>query len=47
MYMNPKFFFEIAFGKGEIFEGEPVLATLAQLVSLVKGVVEPFIPLLT
>jgi hypothetical protein len=46
MGMNPQFAFHIAFGQGEIFERNPVLPALTQLVSFVKGVVEPFKPLL-
>ncbi|OFW57589.1 MAG: hypothetical protein A2133_03400 [Actinobacteria bacterium RBG_16_64_13] len=43
----PDFTFEIAFGEGEIVEGEPLIPTLAQFVGLIEGVVEPFRPLLS
>ena len=44
---NPQFAFEIAFGEGEIFKGEPILPTLAQLTNLVERSINPFRPLLS
>lgn len=44
--MNPQFTFEVAFGEGEVLEGEPIIPALHQFVSLVKATVEPFRPLL-
>src|SRR5437764_1064458 len=35
MYMHPQFTFGVAFAKGEIFESEPIIATLHQLSGLV------------
>jgi len=40
--MNTKPVLEIAFAKGQVVDGEPVLPTLAQLAQLVEGTVEPF-----
>lgn len=36
---NPKFTFEVAFGEGQIVDGEPVVATLHQFVQLVERIV--------
>jgi hypothetical protein len=41
-----KFTFGVAFGEGEVVQGEPLIPTLHQLVNLVEGLVEPFLPLL-
>lgn len=38
--------YEIAFGKPEVVEGEPVLPFLHQLTSLVEGIVGQFVPFL-
>ena len=44
MAMKPKteITFEIAFGEGQIFDGEPVVETLTQLIDLVERVVGIF-----
>ncbi len=44
--MHPKFTLEIAFGEGKIVQGEPIIPTLQNYIDLVKGVIEPFRPLL-
>jgi len=46
MHENPQFTFHVAFGEGEIVQGEPLIPTLHQLVNFVEGVIEPFLPLL-
>ena len=45
MEMNPKFAFEIAFGEGEVVQGEAVFPTLSQLGQFVEGFIELFPPL--
>lgn len=42
--MNPQFTFEIAFGEGEIVQGEPVLPTLHQVVNFVEKTIDIFAP---
>ncbi len=46
MHENFHVAFEIAFGEPEIVEGEPVLPLLHQLVGLVDGIVNLFVPFL-
>ncbi len=43
MEMQHEFSFEVAFGKGEMLEGEPVLPTLHQFSNAVDGVVDAFL----
>jgi hypothetical protein len=43
---NTQFAFEVAFGEGEVVQGEPLIPTLHQLVEFVEGLMEPFLPLL-
>jgi hypothetical protein len=45
VYENTQFAFEVAFGEGEVVEGEPVFPTLSQLGQFVEGFVELFPPL--
>jgi hypothetical protein len=42
MHNNPQFTFEVAFGEGEIVQGEPLVPTLHQLAQFIEGFVEPF-----
>ncbi len=42
MEMDIEFAFEVAFGQGEILEGEPIIPTLHQLTDMVQGIVESF-----
>ena len=44
---DPQFRFHIAFGEGDIIEGQPIQPTLTQFLDLVKGILEPFGPLLS
>lgn len=48
---DPKYYpdviIDVAFGQGEVFEGQPVVPTFHRLVDLVKGLLEPFRPLLS
>ena len=37
---EPKFTFEIAFGEGQILDGEPVIPALAQICQFVEGVID-------
>jgi hypothetical protein len=46
MYMNPKFTFEVAFGETGLFQGEPLVPSLHQLVYIIKGIRNIFAPLL-
>jgi hypothetical protein len=43
---EPKFAFDVAFGQGEIVEGEPILEALNELVGITEQVIELFAPLL-
>jgi hypothetical protein len=43
---EPQFRFDVAFGQGEIVEGEPIVETLNDLVSATEQVIELFAPLL-
>lgn len=45
LYKNTQFAFEVAFGEGEVVQGESLIPTLHQLVDLVEGIIEPFCPL--
>jgi hypothetical protein len=45
MHMHPQFVFEVAFGEGEVVEGEPLYPTLHQLAHFVEGFTELFPPL--
>jgi hypothetical protein len=45
MEMNTQFAFEVAFGEGEVVQGEPVFPTLSQLGQFIEGFVELFPPL--
>jgi hypothetical protein len=47
MNMQTKFAFEIAFGEGQVMDGEPVLPTLLQFTELVEGTIKPFRTLLS
>ncbi len=40
--MYPKFSFQIAFGEEGIFQGEPLVESLAKLTQLVAGVLKIF-----
>jgi hypothetical protein len=40
--MYPQFTFGVAFGKGEVFESEPIIATLRQLAGRVEEIVDLF-----
>jgi len=44
--MDPKFTFEIAFGEGEIIDGEPLVPTLSKFVDVVAKLTEKFMPFL-
>jgi hypothetical protein len=43
--MDPHFTFGVAFGEGEIVEGEPLVPTLHQLAQFVEGFIESFVVL--
>ncbi len=45
MHMNPQFVFEVAFGEGEVVEGEALIPTLHELIQFVEGFIELFPPL--
>lgn len=47
MDVNPQISLEIAFGEGEVVEGEPLIPTLRELVQFVEGFIELFPPLLS
>ena len=38
-----KFTFEIAFGEGQIFDGEPVVPTLTQLIDFTERLIDIFV----
>lgn len=42
-----QFTFEVAFSDGEVVQGEPIMATLRQLVVFVESAIDPFRPFLT
>ncbi len=45
MDMYPQFTFEVAFGEGEVVQGEPLIETLHELVQFVEGFIKLFPPL--
>jgi hypothetical protein len=45
MHMDPQFTFGIAFGEGEIVEGEPLVPTLHEFTQFIEGFIESFVVL--
>jgi hypothetical protein len=45
MHMYPQFTFGIAFGEGEVVEGEPLVPTLHEFTRFIEGFIESFVAL--